>query len=121
VEVIAGDMFADDLPRGFDAHLISNVLHDWDDEAVQQIIGKSFKALEPGGLLVVHDEHLNAEKTGPLAVAQYSVLLMHSTEGKCYSIGEMRTYLTNAGFEWEGFYETAADRSVILARKPGVE
>jgi SAM-dependent methyltransferase len=118
VEVIAGDMFADPLPTGFDAHLISNVLHDWDEAEVQQIVAKSYAALEPGGLLIVHDEHLNAEKTGPLAVAQYSVLLMHSTEGKCYSLSEMRAYLTNAGFEWMSFTETAADRSAIVVQKP---
>jgi len=118
VEVIAGDMFAVSLPTGFDVHLISNVLHDWDENVVQQLLAKSFAALEPGGLLIVHDEHLNSDKTGPLPVAQYSALLMHSTEGKCYSVGEMRSYFATVGFEWESFVETAADRSAIVARKP---
>ena len=40
-----------------------------------------------GGLLVVHDAHLNDEKTGPLPVAAFSCLLMHSTEGRCYGPG----------------------------------
>lgn len=51
-------------------------------------------------------------------MAQYSVLLMHSTEGKCYSVAEIRSYLGALGFEWEGFHETAADRSAIIAHKP---
>ena len=118
VEVIAGDIFKDELPTGFDAHLISNVLHDWDEPEVRTILKKSYDALAPGGLLLVHDAHINAEKTGPLPVAQYSVLLMHSTEGKCYSVGEMRTFLENIGFESTSFEATAADRSVISARKP---
>jgi predicted O-methyltransferase YrrM len=117
VEVIAGDMFTHDLPSGFDAHLISNVLHDWDEPVVHQLLAKSHAALPEGGLLIIHDAHLNAEKTGPLPVAQYSALLMHSTEGKCYSIGEMRTYLHNTGFEWMRHEATAADRSYILARR----
>lgn len=117
VAVIAGDMFADALPTGFDVHLISNVLHDWDEPQVRAVLAKSYAALEPGGLLVIHDAHLNAEKTGPLPVAQYSVLLMHSSEGKCYSVGEMRAYLTDAGFEWRNFQSTAADRSFIIAEK----
>lgn len=49
VDVLAGDMFSDSLPDGFDAHLISNVLHDWDEEVVQTILRKSFAALAPGG------------------------------------------------------------------------
>ena len=117
IDVIAGDMFADALPVGFDVHLISNVLHDWDAPMVRELLGKSHAALSPGGLLIVHDAHINAEKTGPLPVAQYSVLLMHSTEGKCYSVGEMRTFLNDADFEWVEHRPTAADRSVILARK----
>lgn len=117
VDVIGGDMFAGELPGGFDAHLISNVLHDWDEPVVRELLAKSHRALEPGGLLIVHDAHINAHKTGPLPVANYSVLLMHSTEGKCYSLGEMRTCLADAGFDWLHHEATAADRSFILARK----
>ena len=117
VEVYAGDMFADDLPAGFDVHLISNVLHDWDEPAVGALLAKSARALAPGALLIIHDAHINTEKTGPLPVAQYSCLLMHSTEGKCYSLAEMRTFLAGAGFEMRGFHPTAADRSCILAER----
>jgi hypothetical protein len=117
VDVIAGDMFSEALPTGFDVHLISNVLHDWDEAPVLAILKKSSEALPRGGLLIVHDAFINAEKTGPLPVAQYSVLLMHSTQGKCYSLGEMRTYLNNTGFEYLDHKPTAADRSYILARK----
>jgi SAM-dependent methyltransferase len=117
VSVIAGDMFRDALPAGYDIHLISNVLHDWDVPIVRQLLASSFTALPPGGVLVVHDAHLNAEKTGPLHVAEYSALLMHSTEGKCYSIGEMEDYLRGAGFAEMNFKPTAAARSIITARK----
>lgn len=118
VSVLAGDMFKGDLPAGFDLHLISNVLHDWDEPVVKQILSKSFRALKPGGMLVIHDAHINETKSGPLPVAKYSALLMHSTEGKCYSLGEMRAYLTEAGFTGMTFKETAVDRSIITVRKP---
>ena len=42
----------------------------------------------------------------------------HSTEGKCYSIAEMRGYLQEIGFADMQFRETVADRSIITARKP---
>lgn len=117
VEVIAGDMFSETLPTGFDVHLISNVLHDWEEPTVRDLLAKSHAALPPGGLLLVHDAHINADKTGPLHVAEYSALLMNITEGKCYSIGEMRSYLGNAGFEWVDHQPTAVSRSVIVARR----
>ena len=118
VDVIAGDMFTDPLPRGFDLHLYSNVLHDWDVDKVRPLLAASFAALEPGGMLIVHDAHVNADKTGPLPVAKYSALLMSVTEGKCYSIGEMEALLGAAGFSDFRHTETAADRSIITARKP---
>lgn len=117
VSVQAGDMFANELPADCDIHLISNVLHDWDEPVVKAILAKSFRALQPGGILVVHDAHINEDKSGPLPVAKYSALLMHSTEGKCYSLAEMRGYLIEAGFSEMRFTETAADRSIITVRK----
>ena len=98
VAVTAGDMLEGALPRDADVHLYSNVLHDWDEPVVRQLIAKSFDALPPGGLIVIHDAFLNAAKDGPLHVAEYSVLLMHSSEGRCYSTREMEQYLMDAGF-----------------------
>lgn len=118
VGVVAGDMFADALPTGHDLHLYSNVLHDWDVDKVRPLLAASFKALTSGGTLLIHDAHLNADKTGPLPVAEYSALLMSVTEGKCYSIAEMETLLGEAGFRDFRFTPTVADRSVIAARKP---
>ncbi len=118
VEVIAGDMFAEPLPGGFDLHLYSNVLHDWDTAKVRQLLAASFRALEPGGILVIHDAHLNADKTGPLPVARYSVLLMAVTEGRCYGTAEMKALLDEAGFRDFHYEPTVADRSVVTARKP---
>jgi hypothetical protein len=97
VYVIGGDMFSDSWPNDFDVHLISNVLHDWDEPGVKDLLAKSHAALPSGGLLVVHDAFINAEKTGPLHVAEYSALLMNITEGKCYSLGEMRSYFSECG------------------------
>lgn len=118
VDVIAGDMFKIEWPRGFDTILISNVLHDWETPVVEDLLHRAFRALPPGGLLIIHDAFINVEKTGPLPVAQYSALLMSLTEGKCYSIGEMRVLLNDTGFEWSAKASTAVDRGYITAVKP---
>jgi SAM-dependent methyltransferase len=117
VEVIAGDIFKETWPLGFDVHLISNVLHDWAEPAVLDLLRKSHAALPRGGRLVIHDAFINAEKTGPLHVAEYSALLMQITEGKCYSIGEMRSYLATTGFDWHTHGDTAVSRGFIVAER----
>ncbi len=117
VATVAGDMFAPPLPSGADVHLYSNVLHDWGESAVRQLLAHSHAALPPGGLVVIHDAFVNREKTGPLHVAEYSVLLMHYTEGKCYSLGEMQEYLSAAGFRDVSHRDVAAARGVVTARR----
>jgi predicted O-methyltransferase YrrM len=118
VDVIEGDMFTQALPGGFDLHLYSNVLHDWDEGTVRKLIQKSFDALVPGGMLIIHDVMINEDKTGPLPNAAYSAMLMHATEGKCYSISEYYAALRTAGFSKCTFKTTAADRSIVTAEKP---
>lgn len=117
VDVLVGDMFSGPFPAGYDLHLFSNVLHDWDEERVQVLLSKSYAALPPEGMVIIHDAHLNGEKSGPLPVAEYSALLATITEGKCYSEKEMENFLTEAGFANFRHSPTAVDRSVITARK----
>lgn len=117
VSIQTGDMFQDPFPGGYDVHLFSNVLHDWDVPQVEQLLAKSFASLESEGTIAIHDAHINTAKTGPLPVAAYSTLLMTITEGKCYSEQEMADLLTRAGFSSVEYFPTVADRSVITARK----
>ena len=117
VKVVAGDMLSDALPPHSDVHLYSNVLHDWDEPVVRQLLSKSFTALEAGGLIMIHDAFLNADKNGPLHVAEYSVLLMHSSEGRCYSVREMEDYLNDAGFHDVRYVGGAAARGIVTATK----
>lgn len=84
---------------------------------MKQLLESSRDSLDQGGMLAVYDAHIDAEKTGPLAVAEYSVLLMFSTEGKCYSVGEMEELLTGAGFKDIQYRPTAANRSLITATR----
>ena len=114
VEVAAGSMF-DGLPDNCDAHLFSNVLHDWDVPVVCALIAKSFAALASGGVLIIHDAFINAAKDGPLHAAEYSSLLMHSTQGKCYSTAEYAALLDAAGFEPGPYHPTVAARGVMTA------
>jgi 2-polyprenyl-3-methyl-5-hydroxy-6-metoxy-1,4-benzoquinol methylase len=118
VNVHSGDMIAGMLPSGFDIHLYSHVLHDWDEPNVRLLLAKSFLKLNPGGMVAIYDMHINGEKTGPLAVAQYSALIMHSTRGKCYSLGELETILTDVGFIRFEYIPVKANRSLIIAYKP---
>ena len=116
VTVIAGNMF-EEIPDGYDVHLFANAFHDWDMDAVLKLASNSFKSLMSGGLIAVFDAHLNQFKSGPLPVAEYSCLLMHSTEGKCYSTSEIGDTLISVGFGQIEVLDVAADRTLITGKK----
>ncbi len=111
------DIFTTRWPTHADVHLLSNVVHDWGETAIAELLARSFEALPTRGMVVIHDAFLNAEKSGPLSVAAYSALLMHSTQGRCYSALEIQCALEQAGFVACEYRATAADRGRIVARK----
>ncbi len=117
VAVIPGDMFKDPLPAGYDIHLYSHVLHDWNAEQNKELIRKSYQELNEGGSILILDAHLDKHKDGPVAVAEYSVLLMFATPGKCYSIGEMEHMLLEAGFKNIHYLPLVVNRSLIIGKK----
>jgi SAM-dependent methyltransferase len=110
-------MFTTPFPDGCDVHLFSNVLHDWDAPAVRGLLQKSYAALPNGGMILIHDAHLNRQKNGPLPVAAHSAFLMAITEGRYYSISEIGDFLAEAGFSGMKFRKNALDYSIISARK----
>lgn len=118
VSVATGDMFQG-LPTGCDVHLFSNVLHDWGVDEVRALLRVSHAALPAGGLLIIHDAFIQADKCGPLHVAEYSCLLMHSTQGKCYSTAEYAVLLAEAGFIPGPYEDTVVARGFMTAVKAG--
>jgi predicted O-methyltransferase YrrM len=98
LELIPGDMFADDLPTNCQLILLSNILHDWDVPECQTLIDRCAAALPIGGELVIHDVFLNDDLGGPLPLALYSAALFTLTEGRAYSAAEYRAMLKQAGF-----------------------
>ena len=117
VSVATGNMFADPWPQGGDLHLFSNVMHDWDFPEIIALLRRSRDALTVGGLVLIHETFLDADKKGPLPVAEYSCILAHSTQGRCYSIAELADALEQTGFRFLGHRPTGGDRSVIVAKR----
>jgi hypothetical protein len=66
---------------------------------------------------MIHDAHINPDKSGPLSVAEYSILLMFSTYGKCYSITELGEIMDAVGFAGIEEIKTIGNRSIIIGQK----
>lgn len=116
MEFVAGDMFAEPLPKG-DVMLLSNILHDWDEPECALLIQRCFTALPTGGRLLIHDVFLNDALDGPLPISLYSAALFTLTEGRAYSQKEYGSWLTAAGFGVKPAVPTHIHCGVIDATK----
>jgi len=113
VRVEAGDWNEVEFGTGRDVVLLSNVLHG-PESGAEMKLAKAHRALVPGGLLVVQDFLLNAEKTGPLIPAVFNLMV------GAFSVPEMVERITSAGFAEPAVrpMPEAFGTTVLVAEKP---
>ena len=92
IAVRPGSWETDAFGSGFDAALLSNVLHGPASQAAMKL-KKAFSALHPGGLLAVQEFLMTDDKTGPLLPALFNVMV------GAYSRAELTAEIDAAGFK----------------------
>ena len=99
IRVIARDFTRESLPVGFDAVLVSNILHAHSANENLSLLRRLHGSLNSGGRLVLRDVFMRRERTAPEWGALFSVaLLLHTPHGRCYSLEEIRGWLRQANF-----------------------
>jgi (2Fe-2S) ferredoxin/predicted O-methyltransferase YrrM len=99
VSIRSGDMLHGDLGSGYDIIMLNAICHMFSEEQNRDIFRRARKALAPNGRLVVQDFILNADKTGPVHAALFSVNMLVGTEaGASYNEKEFTTWMKDAGF-----------------------
>lgn len=86
-----GNWDTDSFGEGFDAALLSNVMHGADYN-VEMKLNKAYDCLISGGLLVVQEFVLNDNKTGPLIPALFNIMV------GAFSRRDMVSVIEKAGF-----------------------
>jgi hypothetical protein len=73
-------------------------LHGEGSDGCHQIIQKAVAALEPGGIIIIHEFILNNTMDGPLFPALFSLNMLLGTDaGQAYSEQQLRDMLAAAG------------------------
>lgn len=99
VELRPGDFYADELPEGCDLALLSAIIHQNGYRQNVELFSKIFRALDPGGMLLVRDHIMNEERTWPPQGALFAVnMLVNTRRGDTYTFEEVARGLKEAGF-----------------------
>jgi hypothetical protein len=94
----AGDFTTDELPCCYDIAWLSHILHGENPETCRNVVAGAVAALEPGGLIMIHEFILEEDGTTPPFPALFSLNMLTGTDGgRSYTKDELEGMLTSAG------------------------
>ena len=116
IDVRAGDVLADDLPNGFDAFLLANLVHYFTPETNRSILQRIRAAAETGSRLLIADFWTDPSHTQPLAAALMAgEFAIHVNDGDVYSVAEGAAWLTATGWRATEHMPLAGPISLVSA------
>jgi SAM-dependent methyltransferase len=113
-----GDLLEADFGTGHNLATVGHILHSEGLERSQQLLGKIFAALAPGGTIAISEFMPNEERTGPANALIFAVnMLIHTEAGDTFTAGEIFRWLEGAGFVRPRLLEAPAPSPLVLATK----
>ncbi len=95
----SGDVFAAKLGQGYDAVLVGNLLHDFNEVDNRRLLRRVREALTPGGKVFIVEFFLDASLTKPAEASVFSLLMYKFTPGgRSYGWHEVEGWLNDLGF-----------------------
>jgi hypothetical protein len=112
-ELVAGDFFQS-VPQGANAYLLSQIIHDWDDEAALRILRNCRRAVTPESVMLLIERLLENDSGNMHAnnfLSDIEMLVLHNSAER--SSEEYRALLNKGGFRVERVISTTSPFSVI--------
>jgi ubiquinone/menaquinone biosynthesis C-methylase UbiE len=106
----------------FNIAIISHILQGFDPDTIKVILDKVYKALVPGGTLVIHEfvpDEERISKSFPLLFAVYMFLV--TPGGGTYTFSEFSHWLKEVGFSHSTLHDLPGPTSLIIGHKADSE
>ncbi|MCX5806545.1 MAG: methyltransferase [Proteobacteria bacterium] len=119
-ELIAGDFYQDELPKGCDLALLSAIIHQNGMEENLHLYQRVHRALESGGTILIRDHVMDKSRIYPPAGTLFAInMLVQTRDGDTYTFQEIKETLENAGFVDVKLIRTGEKMDCLVeARKP---
>ncbi|XP_078513692.1 acetylserotonin O-methyltransferase-like [Lissotriton helveticus] len=116
VQFLEGDFLEDPIPKA-DLYILARILHCFTSETSLKLLSRVYNSCKPGGAVLLVENFLNEDKSGPLTAQFMSLIMLLITEGKEKTQSEYTELLTSAGFRDIEVKITGKLYDAILARK----
>jgi len=98
IDFMALDYLEEEIEGVYDVAWLSQILHGEGPEDCRKIIDKAVSALEPGGMILIHEFILNDTMDSPLFPALFSLNMLLGTHGgQSYSQQQLMDMLADLG------------------------
>jgi len=97
--------------------VLSRVLHDWEESQITPLLSKIWKKLPKAGALLVSEQVIDEDGTGPVEYLMQSLNMLVQMGGRERKLSEYEAMLTAAGFSSVQFKKTDKSLDAILAIK----
>lgn len=119
-KVVEGDFFRDDLPQGYDAVLVANVMHLFSADHNRDLLRRTRASVAGGARLLLADFWTDAGHTEPaFAALMAGEFLVITGEGDVYSAQEVKDWLDETGWQVVDRRPLAGPMSLIVAEAVG--
>jgi 2-polyprenyl-3-methyl-5-hydroxy-6-metoxy-1,4-benzoquinol methylase len=118
--LVPGSAFEVEYGTGYDAVLITNLLHHFEPAANEKMLKKVGAALNPGGQVIILEFVPNEDRITPPGAAMFSLTMLGNTpQGDAYTLAEYAAMCRNAGLETpKQIPLEPMPQSLVVARKP---
>ena len=99
-DYLEGDLRQIDFgQKQYDVVILGHIIHSEGEKWGKVLISKSYKALKPGGSLVIAEMIPNDTRTGPLFPVLFGLnMILHTEEGDVFTMAQYKQWLKQAGF-----------------------
>jgi len=112
VTLAEGDIFGR-METTADLYVMKNVLHDWNDEACQQILATIAATMAPNSRLVIIEGAVERNQAHPFMALADLQMMMVCEDGRERSIGELQALLRAAGLLPSDVRRTPTDLALV--------
>jgi len=118
-DYLEGDLRQIDFgQKAYDVVILGHIIHSEGEKWGKDLIKRSFRALTPGGTLVIAEMIPNDTRTGPVFPLLFALnMILHTNEGNVFTLKEYRQWLKQAGFTAIRTVKTPNPSPVILATR----
>jgi SAM-dependent methyltransferase len=119
ITTLAGDFTVDELPKGYDLVLMSQILHSYPPDQCEKLVKSGADSLVSGGTLVIHEFALEENRIEPLEAALFSVNMLVNTDGgAAYTKSEILGWMQSAGLQNLTVEQITPRSAMFTGQKP---